>query len=174
MWRNISAFKKAIYWANEDIDMPVEADDVIHWWGVSKNVNKLAGRKNQVILSNYDLTYLDVGFGGRRGTGYGTFISWRDVYKFDPRVKDVNVIGGETCMWAETSNAEDIDQKVWTRSAVLNERLWNVGIDSTKDILNIVERLVAQTRRMKERGFKASPVTVGLCEKDPSICFGHG
>lgn len=94
MWRNISAFKKAIYWANEDIDMPVEADDIIHWWGGSKNVNKLAGRKNQVILSNYDLTYLDLGFGGRRGTGYGTFTSWRDVYKFDPRVKDVNVIGG--------------------------------------------------------------------------------
>lgn len=53
----------------------------------------------------------------------------------------------------------------------MNERLWNVGIDGTKDILNIVERLVAQMRRMKERGFKVSPVTVGLCEKDPSICF---
>lgn len=26
-------------------------------------------------------------------------------------------------------------------------------------------------KRMKERGFKVSPVTVGLCEKDPSICF---
>lgn len=57
------------------------------------------------------------------------------------------------------------------RTSVLNERLWNVGIDGTKDILNIVERLVAQMRRMKERGLKVSPVTVGLCEKDPSICF---
>ena len=25
---------------------------------------------------------------------------------------------------------------------------------------------------MKSRGFDVSPVTVGLCEKDPSICFG--
>jgi hypothetical protein len=39
----------------------------------------MAGRKNQVILSNYDLTYLDLGFGGRRDTGYGTLISWRDM-----------------------------------------------------------------------------------------------
>jgi hypothetical protein len=45
----------------------------------------------------------------------------------------------------------------------LNERLWTVNIDATKSILNIVERLTAQMRRMKERGFKVSPVTVGLC-----------
>lgn len=46
LWRTISPNKKVIYWANEDIDLPVENDDVIHWWGVSANVNKLAGRKN--------------------------------------------------------------------------------------------------------------------------------
>ena len=74
-------------------------------------------------------------------------------------------------MWSEISNEECHDQKVWMRTSVLNERLWHVDIDGTKDILNIVERLVAQMRRMKERGFKVSPVTVGLCEKDPSICF---
>ena len=94
LWRNITPFKKAIYWANEAIDLPLDSDDIIQWWGVSKNVDKMAGRPNQVILSNYDLTYLDVGFGGRRGVGYGTFISWRDMYKFEPRIKNVNVIGG--------------------------------------------------------------------------------
>lgn len=57
-------------------------------------MGKLSGRKNEVILSNYDITYVDVGFGGRRGVGYGTFISWRDLYKFEPRIPDVNVIGG--------------------------------------------------------------------------------
>lgn len=44
--KNISTHKKFIYWANEDIDMHVDDDDIIHWWGVSANVNKLAGRKN--------------------------------------------------------------------------------------------------------------------------------
>lgn len=51
-------------------------------------------------MSNYDITYLDLGFGGRRGSGYGTWISWRDLYKFNPKVTNVNVIGAETCMWA--------------------------------------------------------------------------
>ena len=80
--------------------MPLEAYDVIHWWGVSKNVDRLSGRKNEVILSNYDITYLDLGYGGRRGAGYGSWISWRDLYKFNPKVNNVNVIGGETCMWS--------------------------------------------------------------------------
>lgn len=46
LWRNITQTKKAIYWANEQIDLPLESDDVIHWWGVSKNVDRMAGRKN--------------------------------------------------------------------------------------------------------------------------------
>lgn len=49
------------------------------------------------------------------------------------------------------------------RTSVLNERLWTVSIDGTKDILNIVERLSSQMKRMKKRGFKVSPITVGLC-----------
>lgn len=71
-----------MYWANEDIDLPVKDDDVIHWWGVSANVNKLAGRKSQVVLSNVDLTYLDIGFGNRRGGSYSTYEDWRKVYSF--------------------------------------------------------------------------------------------
>lgn len=101
LWRTISPKKKVIYWANEDIDLPVEEDDVIHWWGVSANVNKLAGRKNQVILSNYDLTYLDIGFGNWKGRSYGSYEDWRKAYSFEPRVNNVNVIGGAACMWNE-------------------------------------------------------------------------
>ena len=43
IWRQISPTKKAIYWANEEIDLPLDNDDVIHWWGVSKNVDHLKG-----------------------------------------------------------------------------------------------------------------------------------
>ena len=58
----ISSNKKVIYWTNEDIDLPVQDDDVLHWWGDQANQGRLAGRKNQVIMSNYDILYLDSGF----------------------------------------------------------------------------------------------------------------
>ena len=93
LWREITPSKKAIYWANEEIDLPVQSDDVIQWWGVSKNVDALKGRKNEVVLSNYDLLYLDVGVGNRYEQSYGTYITWRKMYSFNPHVETVNVIG---------------------------------------------------------------------------------
>lgn len=44
IWREITKTKKAIYWANEEIDLPLESDDVIQWWGVSKNIDRLKGK----------------------------------------------------------------------------------------------------------------------------------
>ena len=121
IWRNITGHKKAIYWANENINLPVESDDVIHWWGVSKNVGVLANKTNEVVLSNYDLTYLDIGFGNRYGRQYGTYIRWRDMYsQFTPKVQGVNIVGGEVCMWSEIRNQDVHDQKIWLRAQVLN------------------------------------------------------
>jgi hypothetical protein len=77
-------------------------------------------------------------------------------------------------MWSELTYKENIEQKLWIRSSVMAERLWNTNIDISQNdrLLNIVKRLIQQKKRMQNRGFKCSPVTVGLCEKDPNICFG--
>ena len=65
IFRNIGKSKRAIYWTNEVIDVPLEQDEVVQWWGVSKNLDRLKNRTNEVILSGYDIGYLDVGFGKR-------------------------------------------------------------------------------------------------------------
>lgn len=131
----------------------------------------MKGRKNEVILSNYDLTYLDIGFGNRYGDHYSVYQNWRTMYKFNPRIETVNVIGGETCMWSEIANQYVFDQKVVQRSSLLGERLWNDKIDINVDLLNIATRLNVHSKRLRARGFKVWPVTVGLCEKQMDICF---
>lgn len=108
-----------IYWANEEIDLPVQDDDVVQWWGQTKNLKNLVNRPNEVILSNYDETYLDVGFGSRNGGNYLTYIKWRDIYKFEPKFTGVNIIGGEVCMWGELSNQRTNEQKIWNRASIL-------------------------------------------------------
>ena len=80
IFRNISKSKRAIYWANEVIDVPLEQDEVVEWWGLSKNLNRLKNRKKEVILSSYDIGYLDVGFGNRNGANYASYIKWRNIY----------------------------------------------------------------------------------------------
>jgi hypothetical protein len=64
-------------------------------------------------------------------------------------------------MWDELGNAYTHEQKVVLRANILGERLWNV--DAKTDLRNIAERLNVQAKRLRERGFKVSPVTVGLC-----------
>lgn len=87
------------------------------------------------------------------------------MYKLNTKIEGVNIIGGEACMWAETVTKENIEQKVWIRASVIAERLWNRDVDIDKSLLNIVYRLIEQRKRMQTRGYKVSPVTVGLCEK---------
>jgi hypothetical protein len=55
---------------------------------------------------------------------------------------------------------------------VLSERFWNSNVNSVKDLLNVAERLITHTKRLKQRGIQVSPFTVGLCERNATICFG--
>ena len=81
------------------------------------------------------------------------------------------MIGAEVCMWSEIANPYNIETKVWIRTSALAEKLWFSTISVGNQLRNIATRLHAQSERMRNRGFKVSPVTVGLCEKDMSICF---
>ena len=172
LWReSISPKKKVIYWANEEIDLPMEDEDVIQWWGTSENQGALSGRKNQVILSNYNEVYLDVGFNNFYGVNYGVYQTWRKMYGYNPKIPNANVIGGETCMWNELGTKHTFDQKVLQKASVLGERLWNTNIDLNTNLRNIATRLNSQADRLRSRGYKIWPVTVGLCEKDMSLCF---
>lgn len=169
--KEINAKRKVMYWANEEIDLPLEDEDVLHWWGTSLHQDQIKGRKNPVVLSNYNEVYLDIGFNNFYGNNYGVYQNWRDVYGFEPKIANVNVIGGEVCMWNELGTKHTFDQKVFQKASVLGERLWNTNIDLNTYLYNIAARLQSQVERMKTRGFKMWPVTVELCEKDMTICF---
>lgn len=74
-------------------------------------------------------------------------------------------------MWNEIGNKNTFEQKVMQKSSVIGERLWNADIDIKTKLNNIATRLIAHSERLRQRGFKVWPVTVGVCETDPSICF---
>lgn len=74
-------------------------------------------------------------------------------------------------MWGENTNRYNFDQKVTQRSSVIGERLWNDQVDINTELNNIATRLTAHCDRLRARGFKVWPVTVGLCEQDMENCF---
>jgi len=74
MFKTINSTKTRIYWVNSD--KFVDPDDVVHWWG-SDDLSPIKSFTGRIILSPSDDAYLDVGFGGPWGTGFGEMVTWR-------------------------------------------------------------------------------------------------
>ena len=83
----IGTKQNVAYWANKDISLPVEEDDIIHWWGLTSELEVIKDKPNRIILSNYDVLYLDTGSGNAFSNHYSDYHTWKDIYNgFEPRV----------------------------------------------------------------------------------------
>ena len=60
------------------------------------------------------------------------------------------VLGGEVCMWAEYVDPENVDSRIWPRTAAIAERLWSP--EDVKDIGSMYRRLDAVSRELDSFG----------------------
>jgi len=133
--------RKPILWTStlteEDvIDEYLSPDDyIIQVWttgrGSSSHIPHLLEKGYDVIISNYDVLYLDCGFGNWVGSGNnwcGPYKPWHTIYENDFRGMAGNrtsqVLGGEVCSWSEPTDEGTLDSRLWPRASALGERLW--------------------------------------------------
>jgi hexosaminidase len=60
------------------------------------------------------------------------------------------ILGGEACMWSEYVSAENIDSRIWPRTAAIAERLWSP--QSVTDVDSMYRRIQDMSWRLERLG----------------------
>jgi hexosaminidase len=116
----VSKHGKSMVGWDEVLDPTLPKDIVIQSWRGPDALAAAAKQGFRGILSNG--YYLDLGWSAARH--YAVDPLSGAAANLAPEEK-ARILGGESCMWAEYINPENIDSRIWPRNAVIAERLWS-------------------------------------------------
>lgn len=111
--------KSMIGW-DEILDPSLPKDITIQSWRGQASLAAAAKQGYRGLLSNG--YYLDLGWSAARH--YASDPLSGDAANLSPEEKQ-RILGGESTMWLEYVNAENIDSRIWPRNAAIAERLWS-------------------------------------------------
>lgn len=136
--------KKMIGW-DEILNPDLPKDIVVHSWRGQRSLADAARMGYMGILSaGY---YIDL----MKSAAYH--------YSFDPLEgatagltpeQQARILGGEACMWAEYVTPENVDSRIWPRTAAVAERLWSP--QQVKDPGSMYSRLAVVSRELEGLG----------------------
>jgi hexosaminidase len=118
---------------------------VIQSWRGTEALAAAAKMGYRGILSNG--YYLDLGWSAARH--YGVDPLGGSAAALTPEQQQL-ILGGESCIWSEYVNAENIDSRIWPRNAAIAERLWSPA--NTTDVPSLYLRMDTQATRLEWLG----------------------
>jgi hexosaminidase len=101
------------------------------------------------------------GYRGILSNGYYIDLGWSAArhYAVDPLAgaaanltpeERERILGGESAMWSEFVNAENVDSRIWPRNAAIAERFWSP--QGTTDVDSMYRRMEAESVRLEWLG----------------------
>jgi len=135
--------KRLVGW-DEILHPDLPTSSVVQSWRGTAALSDAARRGFTAILSNG--YYLD------------HYLSAARHYANDPLPANTTltaeeqrrVLGGEACMWSEWVTPENIDSRIWPRTAAIAERLWSPR--EVNDVTDMYRRLAVVSSRLEEAG----------------------
>jgi hexosaminidase len=133
-------------------------DVVIQSWRGPKGLAQAARQGNQVVLSNgyyIDLNqpasehYLVDPLGGEGATLTAE--------------EKARVLGGEATMWSEFVTPENIDSRIWPRTAAIAERFWSG--QEVRDVDSMYRRMAVVSLKLDYDGLNHNSVTRMMLER---------
>lgn len=136
--------KTPIGW--DEILVPgVSKNIVIHSWRGPDSLAAAAKQGYRGILSNG--YYIDLGWSAARH--YAVDPLGGAAANLTPEEKE-RILGGEATMWSEYVNWENIDSRIWPRTAAIAERFWSP--QSTTDVASMYARMESESTRLEWLG----------------------
>jgi hexosaminidase len=147
MMDNATTFEKANY-KNDQIDFSFKSD-----FGT---INVEATTSKDSINGKMSLGLLSFPFLGKRSGGDD--MPWTKPPKVEmikPLTEDQQkkILGGEAAMWTEVVSAENIDSRLWPRTAAIAEKLWS-PVELTKNVRDMYRRLEATSNYLESWGLQ--------------------
>jgi hexosaminidase len=136
--------KTPIGW--DEILVPgVSKNIVIHSWRGADSLTAAAKQGYRSILSNG--YYIDLGWSAARH--YAVDPMGGSAASLSPEEKE-RILGGEATMWSEYVNWENVDSRIWPRTAAIAERYWSP--QSTTDVTSMYFRMESESSRLEWLG----------------------
>ena len=138
--------KSMIGW-DEVLDPTLPKDITIQSWRGQASLAQAAKLGYRGLLSNG--YYLDLGWSAARHYAVDPMSGAAADLSAEEKQR---ILGGESCMWSEYVNPENVDSRIWPRNAAIAERLWSP--QEVTDPASMYVRLDAESQRLEWLGLR--------------------
>jgi hexosaminidase len=138
------------------------------------------GTPKEVVIQSWrgPKSLADAARNGNRGvlsSGYYVDLNWSaaEHYAVDPLgdpsaasltpEEKARVLGGEATMWTDIVSDENLDNRVWPRTAAIAERLWSP--EDVRDVDSMYRRLVVVSQKLGYYGVRHRLITEEMLER---------
>jgi hexosaminidase len=127
------------------------------WRGVDSLAAAARDGYRGVLSNGY---YLDLGWSAARH--YAADPLGGPAATLTPEQKQL-ILGGESCIWSEYVNAENIDSRIWPRNAAIAERLWSP--EDARDVASMYARMDTEATRLEWLGLTHRSFQRGMLQR---------
>lgn len=114
------------------------------WRGADSLAAAAKGGYRSLLSNGY---YIDLGWSAARH--YEVDPMAGAAASLTPEEKE-RILGGESTMWSEYVNAENVDSRIWPRNAAIAERFWSP--QDVRDVASMYARMAAESERLEWLG----------------------